>query len=47
MTDHRLNRGLNHDLGEIVFIALTAALAGTDSWADTERFGVSHQDWFT
>ena len=36
----------NHDLGELMFIALTAALANADSWADVERFGTSHQDWF-
>ena len=46
ITDPRLNRGLNHDLGEMMFVALTAALAGADSWADVERFGTSHQDWF-
>lgn len=46
ITDPRLNRGLNHDLGELMFIALTAALANADSWADVERFGTSHQDWF-
>ena len=36
ITDPRLNRGLNHDLGEMMFVALTAALAGADSWADVE-----------
>ncbi len=25
---------------------MTATLAGADSWADVERFGVTHQDWF-
>jgi len=30
MTDPRLNRGLNHDLGELMFIALTAGLADSE-----------------
>jgi len=46
LTDPRVNRGRNHELVEMVFIALTAALCGAQGWADVERFAQSKLAWF-
>jgi predicted transposase YbfD/YdcC len=46
VTDPRVNRGDNHPLMEMVFIALTATLCGANGWADVERFGKSKLSWF-
>ncbi len=46
VTDPRVDRGCNHDLLEMVFIALTAALCGANGWADVERFAKAKLDWF-
>jgi hypothetical protein len=45
VTDPRVNRGFNHDLLEMVFVALTAAICGANGWADVERFGKAKLDW--
>jgi len=37
MTDPGLNRGLNHDLGEMMFIALTAMHRWIDDFSDSLR----------
>jgi predicted transposase YbfD/YdcC len=41
-----VNRGRNHPLLEMIFIALTATLCGAQGWADVERFAISKLDWF-
>lgn len=46
LTDPRVDRGLNHDLLEMVFLALTAAICGADGWADVERFAKAKITWF-
>ena len=46
VTDPRSNRGRNHDLLEMVFIALTATICGADGWADIERFAKAKLSWF-
>ena len=46
ITDPRADRGKNHDLLEMVFIALTATICGADGWADVERFAKAKIDWF-
>lgn len=46
VTDPRVDRGANHDLLEMVFIALTAAVCGANGWVDVERFGKAKLDWF-
>lgn len=46
ITDPRKNRGHNHNLMEMVFMALTASICGADSWADVERFVESKKQWF-
>ena len=46
VTDPRVDRGGNHDLLEMVFVALTAAICGANGWADVERFAKAKRDWF-
>lgn len=46
VTDPRADRGFNHDLLEMVFMALTAAICGANGWADIERFAKAKLDWF-
>lgn len=46
LTDPRINRGKNHDLLELIFVALTATICGAQSWVDVERFAKSKRDWF-
>lgn len=46
LTDPRVNRGTNHDLHEMIFMALTATICGANGWADVERFVNAKRDWF-
>lgn len=46
LTDPRVDRGGNHNLLEMVFMALTATLCGAQGWADVERFAKSKRAWF-
>lgn len=46
LQDPRQNRGMNHSLVEMVVMALTAAIAGANSWVDVERFAQAKQSWF-
>jgi len=46
LTDPRVDRGKNHDLIEMIFLALTATLCGAQGWADVERFANSKRAWF-
>ncbi len=46
MTDPRADRGFNHDLSEMIFLALTATMCGANGWADVERFANSKRKWF-
>ena len=46
ITDPRVDRGSNHDLLEMIFMALTAAICGADGWVDVERFAKAKIDWF-
>jgi predicted transposase YbfD/YdcC len=46
LTDPRVDRGLNHDLLEMIFLALTAAICGADGWSDVERFAKAKIGWF-
>ncbi len=46
ITDPRVNRGGNHNLMEMIFVALTATLCGANGWADVERFAKSKHKWF-
>lgn len=46
ITDPRLERGHNHNLLEMIFIALTATICGANSWVDVERFAKAKIKWF-
>ena len=46
VTGPHVNRGANHSLLEMMFVALTAAICGANGWADVERFGNSKLEWF-
>jgi predicted transposase YbfD/YdcC len=46
VTDPRVDRGQNHDLLEMIFLALTATVCGADSWVDVERFAKAKIRWF-
>jgi predicted transposase YbfD/YdcC len=46
VTDPRVDRGFNHDLLEMVFMALTASICGANGWVDVERFAKSKWEWF-
>ena len=40
LSDPRVKRTRRHELFDLVVVALCATLAGSDSWADVERFGI-------
>ena len=44
-TDPRLERTRHHELFDIVVVAVCATIAGSDSWADIERFGDERLEW--
>lgn len=46
VTDPWVNRGTNHDLHEMIFMALTATLCGANSGADVARFVNAKWDWY-
>lgn len=46
VTDPRVDRGRNHDLHEMIFMALTATICGANGWADVERFVKAKLEWF-
>jgi predicted transposase YbfD/YdcC len=46
LTEPRVNRGKNHSLIEMIFVALTATMCGAQGWADVERFAKSKLSWF-
>ena len=46
VTDPRVDRGHNHDLLEMIFLALTATICGANTWADVERFANGKLKWF-
>lgn len=46
LTDPRVERGRNHNLLDMIAVALCGTIAGANSWADIERFSQGHQDWF-
>jgi len=46
VTDPRVDRGSNHDLLEMIFMALTASICEAEGWADIERFCNAKIRWF-
>jgi len=45
LTDPRVERSRQHELFDLVVVALCATLAGSDTWADIERFGKARIEW--
>jgi len=45
LTDPRIERTRRHELFDLVVVALCATLAGSDTWADIERFGNERIAW--
>jgi predicted transposase YbfD/YdcC len=45
LTDPRLDRTRHHSLFDLVVVALCGTIAGSNSWADIERFGNERLDW--
>lgn len=46
LSDPRQDRGANHNLRDVIALALCGTICGANSWADIERFAVAHQEWF-
>ncbi|MFU7557862.1 transposase family protein [Stieleria sp. JC731] len=44
MSNPRVELVHNHDLLEMIFIALTASICGADGWVDVELFAKSKAD---
>lgn len=46
LTDPRKDRGNNHNLLDVIALALCGTICGANSWADIERFATAHIEWF-
>ena len=46
LPDPRLNRTRDHDLIDVLVIAICALLCAAESFNDMEDFGLAKQDWF-
>ena len=44
--DPRRPKSVEHRLCDLLFVALAAAVAGCDSWAEVEAFGRERLAWF-
>jgi predicted transposase YbfD/YdcC len=45
LTDPRIERTRRHELFDLVVVALCGTIAGSDTWADIERFGKERLAW--
>lgn len=45
LTDPRVERTREHDLEDILFIAIASIICGAESWYDMEEFGKVKEDW--
>jgi hypothetical protein len=45
LTDPRVERTREHDLEDILFIAITSIICGAESWYDMEEFGKAKAEW--
>ena len=45
LTDPRVARTRDHELFDIMVVSICATIAGSDNWADIERFGNERTDW--
>lgn len=46
MEDPRLERSIQHQLIDIMTIAICAVICGADTWVDIETYGLAKQEWF-
>jgi predicted transposase YbfD/YdcC len=46
ITDPRMERNKDHELLDILLIAICAVMGGADSWCGVVRFGRAHEAWF-
>ncbi len=46
LEDPRVNRTKQHDLTDMIFIAICAVICGADGWVQVELFGNSKLKWF-
>lgn len=46
VSDPRRPNARRHELRDLIVIALCAAICGSESWADVERFGREKVEWF-
>ncbi len=46
LPDPRVNRTKDHDLIDVLIIALCSLLCAAESFYDMEEFGQAKQDWF-
>lgn len=45
LTDPRVERTREHNLEDILFIAIASIICGAESWYDMEEFGESKEEW--
>ncbi|MDR2138995.1 MAG: ISAs1 family transposase, partial [Tannerella sp.] len=45
LRDPRVERTLEHNLEDILFIAIASVICGAESWNDMEEFGKSKEEW--
>lgn len=45
LTDPRVERTRNHNLEDILFIAIASVICGAESWNDMEEFGKAKKEW--
>lgn len=45
LTDPRVDRRREHNLEDILFIAIASVICGAESWNDMEEFGKSKEEW--
>lgn len=45
LTDPRVERTREHNLEDILFIAIASIICGADGWNEMEEFGKSKEDW--
>ncbi|GAB6008859.1 ISAs1 family transposase [Dysgonomonas reticulitermitis] len=45
LTDPRVERTREHDLEDILFIAIASIICGAEGWNEIEEFGKSKEDW--
>jgi len=46
LEDPRDDRGIRHQLLDIIVIAICAIICGADGWVEVETFGKAKRDWF-